>query len=103
MRKVLETGRIDLIILDLMLPGDDGLTLCRELRAKSSIPIVMLTAMGEETDKIVGLEMGADDYVAKPFNARELLARVKIASNSRAGPSMPPSGNWKQGTVSPCR
>jgi two-component system, OmpR family, response regulator len=77
MRKALEDWSIDLIILDLMLPGEDGLTLCRNLRATSKIPIIMLTAMGEETDRIIGLEMGADDYVAKPFNPRELLARIK--------------------------
>ena len=73
----LDAGRIDLIVLDLMLPGDDGLTLCRNLRAKSDTPVIMLTARGEETDRIVGLEMGADDYLAKPFSARELLARIK--------------------------
>ncbi len=61
-----------------MLPGDDGLTLCRDLRARSDIPIIMLTARGEETDRIVGLEMGADDYLPKPFSARELLARIKV-------------------------
>jgi len=77
MRRALEDHRIDLIVLDLMLPGEDGLALCRDLRAKSSLPVVMLTAMGEETDRIVGLEMGADDYIAKPFNPRELLARIK--------------------------
>jgi two-component system OmpR family response regulator len=77
MRAALEDWKIDLIVLDLMLPGEDGLTLCRELRAGSSIPIVMLTAMGEETDRIIGLEMGADDYLPKPFNPRELLARIK--------------------------
>ena len=77
MWKALEAGRVDLIVLDLMLPGDDGLTLCRNLRAKSEIPVIMLTARGEETDRIVGLEMGADDYLAKPFSARELLARIK--------------------------
>jgi two-component system OmpR family response regulator len=77
MWQVLDAGRIDLIVLDLMLPGDDGLTLCRNLRAKSDIPVIMLTARGEETDRIVGLEMGADDYLAKPFSARELLARIK--------------------------
>lgn len=77
MRKCLDDWSIDLIILDLMLPGEDGLSLCRTLRATSKIPIIMLTAMGEETDRIVGLEMGADDYVAKPFNPRELLARIK--------------------------
>ncbi len=73
----LDAGRIDLIVLDLMLPGDDGLTLCRNLRAKSDTPVIMLTARGDETDRIVGLEMGADDYLAKPFSARELLARIK--------------------------
>lgn len=77
MRKTLDESGIDLVVLDLMLPGEDGLTLCRELRARSSIPVVMLTAMGEETDRIVGLEMGADDYVAKPFSPRELLARIR--------------------------
>ena len=60
-----------------MLPGDDGLTLCRDLRARSQMPVIMLTARGEETDRIVGLEMGADDYLPKPFNPRELLARIK--------------------------
>lgn len=90
MRRVIDESRIDLIVLDLMLPGDDGLTLCRELRAKSPIPIVMLTAMGEETDRVVGLEMGADDYVTKPFSARELLARIKAVL--RRAESFPPSG-----------
>jgi two-component system OmpR family response regulator len=73
----LDGTKPDLIVLDLMLPGDDGLTLCSHLRARSRIPIIMLTARGEETDRIVGLEMGADDYLPKPFNPRELLARVK--------------------------
>jgi two-component system OmpR family response regulator len=77
MWQALDAGRVDLIVLDLMLPGDDGLTLCRNLRAKSEIPVIMLTARGEETDRIVGLEMGADDYLAKPFSPRELLARIK--------------------------
>ena len=77
MRAALESGRPDIVVLDLMLPGDDGLALCRDLRARSEIPIIMLTARGEETDRIVGLEMGADDYLAKPFNPRELLARIK--------------------------
>jgi len=77
MRKILKDGKIDMVILDLMLPGEDGLSLCRELRVESNIPIIMLTAKGEEIDRIVGLEMGADDYVAKPFNTRELLARMK--------------------------
>lgn len=77
MRQALKEWRIDLIVLDLMMPGEDGLELCRKLRADSQIPIIMLTAMGEETDRIVGLEMGADDYLPKPFNPRELLARIK--------------------------
>ena len=77
MDKALADGRIDLVVLDVMLPGEDGLSLCRRLRAGSSIPIVMLTAMGDEVDRIVGLEMGADDYIAKPFNPRELLARIR--------------------------
>ncbi len=77
LRAALDSGRFDLVVLDLMLPGEDGLTLCRELRARSNLPVIMLTARGEETDRIVGLEMGADDYVPKPFNPRELLARIK--------------------------
>jgi two-component system, OmpR family, response regulator len=77
MRRALADWKIDLIVLDLMLPGEDGLSLCRNLRAKSQIPVIMLTIMGEETDRIIGLEMGADDYLPKPFNPRELLARMK--------------------------
>lgn len=73
----LSSDKYDLIILDIMMPGVDGWTVCREVRAKSSVPIIMLTAKGEEVDRIVGLEMGADDYVVKPFSPRELLARVK--------------------------
>ncbi len=73
----LAAGRFDLVVLDLMLPGEDGLSLCRRVRAGSDLPIVMLTAIGEDTDRIVGLEMGADDYLAKPFNPRELLARIR--------------------------
>jgi two-component system OmpR family response regulator len=77
LRRALETARPDLIVLDLMLPGEDGLELCRDLRTRSNLPVIMLTALGEETDRIVGLEMGADDYLAKPANPRELLARIK--------------------------
>ena len=77
MRKVLVDGRIDLILLDLMLPGEDGLTLCRALCAESDIPIIMLTAKGEEIDRVIGLEMGADDYLPKPFGSRELTARIR--------------------------
>jgi two-component system OmpR family response regulator len=77
LRGALDTARPDLIVLDLMLPGEDGLQLCRDLRGRSNVPVIMLTARGEETDRIVGLEMGADDYLPKPFNPRELLARIK--------------------------
>lgn len=73
----LKTGRFDLIVLDVMMPGEDGLSVCRRLGASGEIPILMLTALGEETDRIVGLEIGADDYLSKPFNPRELLARIK--------------------------
>ena len=76
MRRMMADGRIDLILLDLMLPGENGLTLCRELRAQSSIPIIMVTAKGEEVDRVIGLELGADDYLPKPFGTRELVARI---------------------------
>ncbi len=77
MRRVLEREHVDLIVLDLNLPREDGLTLCRDLRARSSTPVIMLTARTEPVDRIVGLEMGADDYLAKPFEPRELLARIR--------------------------
>ena len=77
MDRALADARVDLIVLDLMLPGEDGLSLCRRLRANSAIPILMLTAKSEEIDRIIGLEIGADDYLAKPFNPRELLARIR--------------------------
>jgi two-component system OmpR family response regulator len=76
MRRVLGHAHVDLIVLDVMMPGDDGLKLCRELRAGSQIPIIMLTARVEDVDRILGLELGADDYVPKPFNPRELLGRI---------------------------
>jgi len=89
MRKVLADARIDLVLLDIMLPGEDGLTLCRSLRAASQIPIIMLTAKGEEVDRIVGLEMGADDYLPKPFGGRELVARIKaVLRRSRIAPEV---------------
>ncbi len=90
----LESGRFDLVVLDLMLPGEDGLSLCRRLRAESDLPVIMLTALDEETDRIVGLEMGADDYLAKPFNPRELLARIKavLRRSDGAGHDRDPEG-----------
>jgi two-component system OmpR family response regulator len=73
----MNAATVDMVILDVMLPGDDGLSLCRDLRARTRIPIIMLTARGDEMDRIIGLEMGADDYLPKPFSPRELLARIK--------------------------
>ena len=73
----LETGTFDAILLDVMMPGIDGIEVCKRVRARSNIPIVMLTAKGDETDRVVGLELGADDYVSKPFSPRELLARIR--------------------------
>lgn len=77
MRRVLQQSHIDLIVLDLMLPGEDGLALCRDLRTRSQLPIIMLTARGEEMDRVNGLEAGVDDYVVKPFSTRELIARIR--------------------------
>ncbi len=73
----IEVGRFDLVVLDLMMPGESGLVLCQKLRERSGPPVIMLTAMGSEVDRVIGLEIGADDYVAKPFSPRELVARIK--------------------------
>jgi two-component system OmpR family response regulator len=108
MRRILERSHIDLLVLDLMLPGEDGLSLCRELRSRSQLPIIMLTARGEDVDRIVGLELGADDYVAKPFNPRELLGRIKAVLRRSAHAPRDPSpenirgfsfGGWRLNTV----
>ncbi|MDE1147609.1 MAG: response regulator [Azospirillaceae bacterium] len=85
MRKFLADRNIDLIVLDLMLPGEDGLALCRAIRAESGPPVVMLSAMGEDADRILGLEIGADDYLPKPFNPRELVARIKAVLRRSQG------------------
>jgi two-component system OmpR family response regulator len=85
MLAALDEHSIDLVILDLMLRGEDGLSLCRRLRATSHVPIIMLTAMGDHTDRVVGLEVGADDYLTKPFDQRELLARVKAVLRRTVG------------------
>lgn len=77
MDRILEASRIDLLILDIMLPKEDGLSLCRRVRAASSLPIIMLTARGSDVERVVGLEIGADDYLAKPFSTHELLARIR--------------------------
>src|SRR5512144_1916632 len=85
-RGLLERSTPDLVVLDVMLPGTDGLELCRWIRSRSELPVIMLTARGEEADRIVGLELGADDYVTKPFSPRELAARVRtVLRRSRAG------------------
>jgi len=86
-----QRGRWDVVLLDLMLPGLSGLELCRELRARSDVPIIVLTARGEEADRVMGLELGADDYLAKPFSPRELLARIRAVTRrakGRAGPAL---------------
>ncbi|MEI6557612.1 MAG: response regulator [Rhodospirillaceae bacterium] len=90
MRRQLEESRVDLIVLDRMLPGEDGLTLCRQLRAASAIPIIMLTAIGDPVDRTIGLEVGADDYVTKPFDAHELLARIRAVLRRVQGLPEPP-------------
>lgn len=90
MRNALEKLPIDLIVLDRMLPGVDGLTLCKEIRTHSNLPIIMLTAMATHTDRVVGLEMGADDYLTKPFEPGELLARIRaVLRRSSTGPTSP--------------
>ena len=87
-REILERETPSLVVLDLMLPGTDGLALCRWIRERSNLPVIMLTALGEESDRIVGLELGADDYVTKPFSPRELAVRVKAVLR-RAGGEAP--------------
>jgi two-component system OmpR family response regulator len=108
MRQVLADSRIDLVLLDLMLPGEDGLSLCRSLRTRSNIPIIMLTAKGDEVDRVIGLEMGADDYLPKPFGSRELVARIRAVlrrsqeSGATSGPIERPKhyrfGPWRLDT-----
>ena len=87
----LEDGDIELVILDIMLPGQDGFAVCRTIRRNSTIPILMLTARGELTDRVVGLELGADDYLAKPFEPRELVARIRsiLTRSATAAPQTP--------------
>jgi two-component system response regulator ResD len=85
-RRLLEEEPPDLVVLDVMLPGVDGLELCRWIRASSQLPVIMLTARGEEADRIVGLELGADDYITKPFSPRELTARVRTVLRRAAPP-----------------
>ncbi len=91
MDRILSGASPDLVVLDLMLPGEDGLSICRRLRARGGLPILMLTAKGDDVDRIVGLEMGADDYLPKPFNPRELLARIRaVLRRSEPAAAAPP-------------
>ncbi len=89
MKRFLADRSIDLVVLDLMLPGEDGLSLCRWLRGENGPPVVMLSAMGEDADRILGLEIGADDYLPKPFNPRELVARIKAVLRRAHAPVQP--------------
>ncbi len=91
--------RPDLVLLDIGLPDGSGLDVCRELRASSSVPIIILSARGEEADRIVGLELGADDYVVKPFSAREVIARVRAVLRRSAAPGAPAEGPIEIGEV----
>jgi DNA-binding response OmpR family regulator len=84
-------ARFDVVLLDLMLPGRSGLDVCRELRARSDVPILILTARGEEADRVLGLELGADDYLTKPFSPRELLARIQAQVRRARGQAGPPT------------
>lgn len=88
---ILNVQQIDIVILDVMLPGEDGFSLCRQIRATSKVPVIMLTAVADHVDRVVGLEMGADDYLVKPFDVRELLARVKavLRRTAQAGATIP--------------
>ncbi len=97
-RAVIEASDPNLVILDLMLPGVDGLSIIRWLRSSGSLPVIMLTALGEESDRIVGLELGADDYVTKPFSPRELIARVKTVLR-RTGPAALPLERLEAGDL----
>jgi two-component system OmpR family response regulator len=90
MRRALAYGAISLVVLDLMLPGEDGLSLCRAVRAESTLPIIMLTARGAVVDRIIGIEMGCDDYLVKPFDPRELLARIRSVLR-RSGDHLAPA------------
>lgn len=85
MDAVISREAVDLVVLDIMLPGEDGLSICRRLRASSTTPVIMVTARGTDVDRIVGLEIGADDYVTKPFNSRELVARIRAVLRRAQG------------------
>ena len=95
--EALAAGESDVVLLDLGLPDLDGIEVCRQLRARSSVPILVITARGEETDRVIGLELGADDYLVKPFGFRELIARIRAVQRRVAGPlpvASPTSSSW---------
>lgn len=92
-------SRFDTVLLDLMLPGKDGLEVCRELRSRSDVPIIVLTARGEEADRVMGLELGADDYLPKPFSPRELLARIRAVTRRARGQAGPTLSSVKVGSL----
>ena len=94
---------VDLIILDIMMPGEDGLSLCRDLRSKSDVPIILLTARTDDIDRIIGLEMGADDYLPKTFSTRELLARLRAVTRRTVRSQNPESGSDEEYVVGPLR
>jgi DNA-binding response OmpR family regulator len=95
-REALEAGPVDVVLLDLRLPDVDGYTVCKELRSRSDVPIIMVTARGEEVDRVVGLELGADDYLVKPFGFRELVARIRAVTR-RTAASMTTAGQYASG------
>ncbi len=92
-------GSFDVVLLDVMLPGRDGIEVCRELRARSDVPVIMVTARGEEADRVLGLEIGADDYITKPFSSRELLARIRAVIRRRRGKAGPSSRPVQVGSL----
>jgi DNA-binding response OmpR family regulator len=94
-----QRSRYDVVLLDLMLPGIDGIELCRELRGRSDVPIIMLTARGEEADRVLGIELGADDYLVKPFSPRELLARMRAVLRRMHGQVGPSTRSVKVGAL----
>lgn len=97
MDRIMSKANIDLIVLDIMIPGEDGFSICKRVQATTRIPIILLTALKDDTDRIVGLELGADDYVSKPFNPRELKARIKTVL--RRSQMLPPRSERLNGTV----
>jgi DNA-binding response OmpR family regulator len=96
--EALAAPEVDFVLLDIRLPDVDGFTVCRELRARSDVPIIVVSARGEEVDRVVGLELGADDYVVKPFGLRELVARMRAVSRRKSGPRDDP-GELRAGTL----